>query len=182
MQQLLRMNKSGPLWSVVRLVLAFRSIIAIVLLLLTVVYLMFSETLEQRRYMLTEFSASQREIALAEGILKDVGDTAFNVPSTTGGAIHLEDASALADAARELRSVLLAAPAPTSAIEGARAAYATVLADVLGAVNLYSPDDDGESTIRILHALEAIERPAVGYADAARSYQTSVWVSFWAAL
>jgi hypothetical protein len=175
------MSKTGPFWTFVRFVWAFRNIIAIVSLLLTVFYLMFSETLEQRRFMLSEFSEAYQNVSVAEGELKTTGDRVFREPSRSGAPVPAEAAAALENAVRDLRSALVAAPAPTGEIEQTRAAYAAELSDVLGAINLFELDGDGEGTIRLLGALDAVERPALAYGEAVNDFQTSVWTSFWAA-
>ncbi|WP_170428129.1 hypothetical protein [Ruegeria arenilitoris] len=181
MQQSVGMDKLGPVVTVVRFVWAIRNIIAIVSLLCTVGYLLFSETLEQRRYMLSQFAKVQADVTEAEGHLKLAGDLAFREPSRTGASIPVAIAAQLEEAVRALRSELLSAPAPTSRIEKTRTAYAAALVDVLGAINLYEPGGDGEKTIAVLTSLHALETPATAYKQAARKYQTSVWNSFWAA-
>ncbi|MEE2633100.1 MAG: hypothetical protein VX940_02230 [Pseudomonadota bacterium] len=182
MQQSLRMNnRAGCFWTVVRFVWTLRNIISIVLLLSTVLYLMFSETLEQRRFMLAEFSKAQNSISAAEGELKAAGDLTFRMPSKTGASIATETIVALENATRALRATLIAAPAPTTPIEESRAVYASALADVLGSINLYEPGGDGERTNAVLFSLASLEDPANAYKRAATAYQTSVWKSFWAA-
>ncbi|MDO6455612.1 hypothetical protein Q4494_00855 [Celeribacter halophilus] len=182
MQQSLRMiNWAGFLGTVLRFVWTIRNIVAIFLLLCTVAYLMFSETLEQRRFMLTKFSEAQQSISVAEGKLKAAGDLAFRVPSKTGASIAPEAIVALETATRDLRTTLVAAPAPTTSIERSRAVYASTLADVLGSINLYEPGGDGERTNDVLFSLVSLEDPAKAYKKAATDYQTSVWKSFWAA-
>lgn len=176
------MDKTGLLWTIGRTLWALRNLITIVTLLTTVLYLMFSETLEQRRYMLDKFSEAQNRIAAAEGVLKTAGDFAFKNPSKSGASIPTEVTEALESAVRNLRMTLLSAPAPTNSIQRTRTIYASELADVLGAINLYEPGGDGEHTNNVLRALVALEKPATAYKKAATRFQTSVWASLWAAL
>ena len=180
MQQSLGMNKSGLFWTFIRWVWLFRNIIAIVGLLFAIGFLVFSETLEQRRFMIEQFSEAQQRVSAAEAVLKGAGDSAFQQPSKSGVSIPPEAVTAVGDAARSLRSILLSTPAPTASIQRTRTLYASRLADVLGAVNLY--ESDGERTIEVLRSLKALEGAAVAYSEAARAFQTSTWTSFWAAV
>ncbi|GAA6198701.1 hypothetical protein NBRC116598_41460 [Pseudophaeobacter arcticus] len=179
MQQSMEMNKLGPLWTFYRFVVAIRHIILIVSLGATVIYLLASETLEQRRYMLAEFGKAQAALAKPEAKFGKAGEVIFAGPSQDGRSISGTSAAALQEAARVLRAELLSAPAPNRDIELARHQYAGALADLLGKLNLFEPGADG--TISVLTALEAVEAPAAAYHAAAEQYQTSVWTSFWAA-
>ncbi|WP_354545959.1 hypothetical protein [Roseovarius sp. MBR-78] len=173
------MNKPGLFWTVVRFVVAIRHIILIVSLGATVLYLLASETLEQRRYMLEQFDKSQAALAKLEAEFGRAGSAVFAGPSKTGRSMTESEAKALQDAARSLRAGLLSAPAPNGDIEQTRQRYAGALSDLLGKLNLFETGEDG--TIAVLTALEAVELPAAQYHVVAEQYQTSAWTSFWAA-
>lgn len=167
------------LWGIWSIRKAIIHVIAIVSMLTTILYLMYGETLEQRRVMLEQFTKDQVAVSRAEASFKDAGDAAFKGPSQNGRSITDADARLLTQATRSLRSALLSSTTPNGAIQKARIEYTDSLATLQGKLNLFTPGSNG--TIAVLRALNAVEKPAADYHDAARSYQNSVWVSFWAA-
>lgn len=179
MQQLLGISRVGPLWTAFRFIWTIRNIVSIVLLLCTVLYLLFSETLTQRQLMLAQFATAQQQLAVKEGLFFDAGIKSFAGPSQSGISITLKQIEDLKKASIELRAELVSSFAPNHEISKARKGYADALTNVLGKINLFQPGADG--TISVLTALDAIERPAAGYHHAAAKYQSSVWRSFLAA-
>lgn len=179
MQQSLGINRLGPVWTFFRFVWTIRNVVSIVLLLCTVLYLLFSETLTQRRLMLEQFGQAQSELAKKETAFASAGAAVFAGPSQDGRSVTPEQAEALAVAGRALRAELMSSYAPNQRIEQAKYAYARAVADVLGKLNLFVPGGDG--TVSVLTALNELEGPAASYHSAAKSYQSSVWVSFIAA-
>lgn len=179
MQKSSPMNKLGPIWTGIQFVWSIRRIIAIISMLTALVYLLASETLEQRRTMLASFSASDKVIAELEANLKIQGDAAFSGPSRDGRSITVEQARQLYASVQLLRSELAALSSPTSKIERAVLQYTTALSSLQGALNLFEEGEAG--TISVLEALSAIDVPASNYRVAAAKYESSVWRSFWAA-
>ena len=180
MQQSQMMSKIGPVRTFVQFVWALRRIVAVILLALTLIYLLFSETLEQRRFMLGEFSKAQEEISALEAAVKKQGDAVFREPSRSGRSVSSLHAENLYRSAQALHSALLAMSPPNRTIEATRNEYARSVAKLLGTINLFEEGEEG--TISVLQALVEIEIPAANFREAAEKYQNSVWVSFWAAL
>ena len=156
-----------------------KKIIAIISMLVTLVYLMASETLEQRRTMLADFNISEATIADFESNLKVRGDSAFSGSSRDGRSMTAELATDLYTATQSLRSELATLSAPNSDIELARDAYVKSLTNLQGKLNLFEVGAEG--TISVLEALTAIERPAAIFREESSSYQRSVLRSLWAA-
>lgn len=179
MQQSSPMNKLGPIWTIIQFLWSIRRIIAIISMLTALVYLLASETLEQRRTMMVAFSASDARIASHEAGLKVSGDAVFSGPSKDGRSISLEQAQTLYAQVQSLRSELASLSAPTEEIERAVVLYTASLSSVQGAINLFEVGEDG--TVSVLEALASIEAPASMYRAAASGYKNSVWRSFWAA-
>lgn len=173
------MNKLGPIWTGIQFVWSIRRIIAIISMLTALVYLLASETLEQRRTMLAAFSANDAQVASLETDLKVHGDAVFSGPSRDGRSITVEQARQLYVTVQLLRSELASLSSPTGKIERAVRLYTTSLSSLQGALNLFEEGEAG--TISVLEALAAVEAPASSYRAAAASYENSVWRSFWAA-
>ena len=179
MQQSATMNKLGPLWTIALFFWNIRKVVSIILLVLTLVYLFFNETLEQRRFMLTEFSETQKTITKHEIALKIIGDTVFSGPSRDGRSITTEHATQLYVGVQSLRSQLSALSPPNDDIEKTKDHYVRSLANLQGRINLF--DEGEEGTNDVLEAMVGIEVPATNYGIAVKKYQNSVWRSFWAA-
>ncbi len=179
MQQSSPMSKLGPVWTVFQFLWNIRKIVTIILLVLTLVYLFFAETLQQRRFMLTQFSEAQAVITDLEAEMKRLGDEAFSGPSRDGRSITSIQAHELYAGVQDLRSELATLAPPNAALEIARNSYVNSLTVLLGRLNLFEEGED--STVSILRALEGIEVPAANYREAAKRYQNSVWRNFWAA-
>lgn len=179
MQQSSTMNKQGPVWTILLFLWNIRKIVSIILMAITLVYLFFSETLEQRRFMLVEFGEEHSLVTMNEAALKILGDEVFRGPSQDGRPITSEQASGLYSGIQRLHSNLATLSPPNQAVEDARDRYARSLTKVLGALNLFEEEADGTSSV--LKALQAIEIPAAKYRNAVKRYQNSVWRSFWAA-
>lgn len=148
-------------------------------MLVALVYLLASETLEQRRTMLVEFAKTDAIVAELEADLKALGDEAFSGPSRDGRSVSPDLASRVYEATQALRSELASLSPPTNAIENALISYTARLSDLQGSLNLFEPGAEG--TISVLLALDAIEKPAAEYRIAVTKYERSVWRSFWAA-
>lgn len=146
---------------------------------LTLVYLFFGETLEQRRSMLTEFNKSQLTIVNAETALKSLGDAAFRGPSRDGRSITAEQAEKLYSGVQNLRSNLAAMSPPNRSIENTSNLYIGSLTTLQGSLNLFEEGEEG--TLAVLDALAGVEIPATYYGLAVKDYQTSVITSFLAA-
>lgn len=127
MQQSTAMNKLGPIWTFLQFLWSIKRIIAILSMLTALVYLMASETLEQRRTMLAEFNKSNSVITEFEAVLKSSGDSVFSGPSRDGRSISEELAALLYTATQNLRSELATLSAPNGTIDAARDAYVNSL-------------------------------------------------------
>lgn len=179
MQQSTTMAKLGPVWAVIQFLWSIKRIVAIVSMLTALVYLLASETLEQRRTMLAEFAKADSIVADLEADFKALGDEAFSGPSRDGRSVTPDLGSRLYKATQALRSELASLSPPTNAIEHALIRYTASLSDLQGSLNLFEPGAEG--TISVLRALDAVEEPAADYRLAATKYERSVWRSFWAA-
>jgi hypothetical protein len=173
------MNKIGPVWSFLQFLWSMKRIIAIISMLTALVYLMASETLEQRRTMLADFNKSEAIIADFEAAFKASGDRAFGGSSRDGRSMTVELAENLYTATQTLRSELATLSAPNSGIQVARDSYVKSLTNLQGKLNLFEVGAEG--TISVLEALDEIERPAANFRKETSSYQNSVLRSLWAA-
>lgn len=179
MQQSTAMSKFGPIWTFIQFLWSIKRIIAIFSMLLTLVYLMAAETLEQRRTMLADFNIAEANIASLEKSLKVSGDSAFGNSSRDGRSITVEIAADLYRATQDLRSGLATLSAPNNRIVATRDAYVASLTKLQGQLNLFEVGEEG--TISVLEALHAVEIPAANFRKSASSYQNSVLRSLWAA-
>jgi hypothetical protein len=179
MQQSVSMNKRGSIWTFVLFLWNIRRVVSIILLALTLVYLFFSETLEQRRSMLSEFNQTQKTITAHETALKVLGDTVFSGPSRDGRSITTRQSVELYIGVQGLRSQLTAMTPPNADIEYDRDEYIRTLTFLQGRLNLF--EEGAEGTTSVLEALDRIEIPAKRYSSAVKRYQSSVFRSLLAA-
>lgn len=161
------------IWNLLQLFWTFRRVISIIAMAMTVMYLLFGELLEQRRFMLQEFATAHQRVVEAEAKLKIAGDAVFRGPSRDGRSITYEGAEALYKSVQTLRSLLAGLTAPTYDIETATKSYLERLTTLQGKLNLFEEGKDG--TTSVLEALEELEGPSAEFHSQAEGYQTSTW-------
>lgn len=179
MQASATMTRLGPVLTFVRFIWAVKGLISIVLLIGMFVGYITSEMIEHRRTMLKDFNSALSTIGAAEATFREAGELAFKGPSRIGESVTVEQVRSLEEAVLGLRAALLESLTPNGAIEQARDAYVRSLTDLQGRLNLFTPGVEG--TEAVLEGLVLVQPPADAYHEAATSFQTSVWTSFWAA-
>lgn len=176
MQQSQLVNKVNVVWTIAVWIWTARKIISIILLVLWLAYLLWAEVLEQRQYMRNQFTQETVELAVLEASFKQAGDAVFSGPSRDGRSITVELAETLHVRTQVLQSDLNSFAQPTSQLKMLRDVYAGSLTDLLGALNLFDPGEEG--TIRILEALTTVDLASTAYHAASEEYKNSVWQTF----
>jgi hypothetical protein len=172
-------DKVSWVWNGLQYIWTFRKAISIVSLSLTLLYLLWAEVLEQRKYMRDQFEAGLSDLAKVEAAFAVAGNTAFREPSQIGSTVSLEAAEVLYLKAQDLRSELSSFPQANGRLDVLRDMYAGEVSDLIGSLNLIGTG--GDAANKVLEEIHAVDLAATAYHEMADAYLASTWRTFWSA-